>query len=155
MPSRPARACRPLQRGFTLIEVMIVLALVAILAAIALPSYQRYVNKSRAKGAATDLMSLSMVLENRFQKSLAYPNTYTSATTIAAKLADRTGSVATDFSNWVPAQAAFFSYTIETPNSNSYTVKAVGSGALNGCTLSLTQANVRNAASDCSILGAW
>lgn len=153
MPSRPARACRPLQRGFTLIEVMIVLALVAILAAIALPSYQRYVNKSRAKGAATDLMSLGMVLENRFQKSLAYP-VYEAATTIAAKNADRETNEKTNFSAWIPAQAAFFSYTIQS-NASSYTVKAVGSGALSGCTLSLTEANARNAASDCSILGAW
>lgn len=155
MSSRPARASRPLQHGFTLIEVMIVLALVAILAAIALPSYQRYVNKSRAKGAATDLMSLGMVLENRFQKKLAYPSTYTSATTIAAKPADRTGTVLDDFSNWVPAQGAYFSYNIEAKDGSSYTIKAVGSGALSGCTLSLTQANARNAASDCSILGAW
>lgn len=153
MPSRPAPARRPLQRGFTLIEVMIVLALVAILAAIALPSYQRYVNKSRAKGAAADLMSLGMVLENRFQKSLQYP-VYESATTIAAKNADRADAEKTNFSAWSPAQAAFFSYTVESTKS-TYTVKAVGSGALNGCTLSLTQANARNAAADCSILGAW
>lgn len=155
MSSRPARACSPPQRGFTLIEVMIVLALVAILAAIALPSYQRYVNKSRAKGGAADLVSLGMVLENRFQKTLAYPKTYTSATTIAAKPADRTDPALTDFGNWIPAQGAYFSYTIEAKDGNSYIVKAVGSGALSGCTLSLTQANVRNAAADCSILGAW
>lgn len=155
MSSRPARACRPLQRGFTLIEVMIVLVLVAILAAIALPAYQRYVNKSRAKGAAADLVSLGMVLENRFQKTLTYPKTYTTATTIPAKPADRTDPVLTDFGNWFPAQGTYFSYNVEAKDGSSYTIKAVGSGALSGCTLSLTQANVRNAASDCSILGAW
>lgn len=54
--------------GFTLIELMIVVAIVAILAAIALPSYERYVKKSRARGASADLVALSLTLENRFQK---------------------------------------------------------------------------------------
>ena len=38
---------RQTQRGFTLIEVMIVVAIVGILSAIAYPSYQEYVAKSR------------------------------------------------------------------------------------------------------------
>lgn len=153
MPSRLAPACRPMQRGFTLIEIMVVLVVVAILAAIALPSYQSYVNKSRAKGAAADLMALSLALENRFQKSLGY-TAYTTQTTIPAKPADRTAPLDADFGAWIPSQAAFFSYAIES-TASSYTIQATGSGALSSCTLSLTQNNVRNAASSCSILGAW
>ena len=52
---------------------MIVVAIVAILAAVAMPSYDRYVKKSRARGASADLVALSLTLENQFQKTLAYP----------------------------------------------------------------------------------
>ena len=45
------------QQGFTLIELMIVVAIIAILAAIALPAYQDYVSKSKVTAALADLAS--------------------------------------------------------------------------------------------------
>ena len=49
--------------GFTLIELMITVAVVAILAAIALPSYQEYVRKGRRAEAANMMGSVRMALE--------------------------------------------------------------------------------------------
>ncbi|MBO9650314.1 MAG: type IV pilin protein [Variovorax sp.] len=56
---------RPTQRagGFTLIEAMIVVAIISILTAIALPSYQRYVQRSKRAEARAGLLQASQWLE--------------------------------------------------------------------------------------------
>jgi len=51
------------QAGFTLIELMIVVAVVAILAAVAYPAYQDYVRKARRGQAKADLMELTQLAE--------------------------------------------------------------------------------------------
>ncbi|NHZ90870.1 prepilin-type N-terminal cleavage/methylation domain-containing protein [Massilia sp. CCM 8733] len=53
MKSRKVIHCRP-QPGFTLIELMIVVAILAILAAIALPMYQDYVAKAKVGAAVAE-----------------------------------------------------------------------------------------------------
>lgn len=141
-------------RGFTLMEILIVIAIIGILSAIALPSYQQYVQKSRAKSAAADLMTLSLVVENQFQKTLTYP---TAATTT-------TDATISAFTGWNPGQRQFFNYayayraansTATPPVDEGYTLTATGIGNM-ACTLTFTSPNLRNATGNsCGFSGTW
>jgi type IV pilus assembly protein PilE len=55
-------------KGFTLIEVMIVVAIVGILAAVAYPSYQDHVRKSRRAEAQSALMGLAAAMERQLHR---------------------------------------------------------------------------------------
>lgn len=51
------------QRGINLIELMIVVAVIGIMAAIAMPNYQRYVQRVQCEDVRSDLLELSQWLE--------------------------------------------------------------------------------------------
>ena len=60
------RAARAHTAGFTLIEVMIVVAMIGILTAIALPSYNAYVLRSHRAEARTALLTVAQRLEQNY-----------------------------------------------------------------------------------------
>ena len=62
------------RKGFTLIEVMIVVAILAIVATIAYPSYQRYVQQSYRAQAQADLMEIAQFMERQYTITNAYPS---------------------------------------------------------------------------------
>jgi type IV pilus assembly protein PilE len=71
---------RRCEHGFTLIELMITVAIIGILAAIAMPSYQQYVLKANRADAKAILMESAQFMERYFTTN----NTYVGATVLSA-----------------------------------------------------------------------
>lgn len=60
------------QLGFTLIELMITVAILGILSAISVPSYLAYVQKSKRTEAKTELLRIAQLQESYYVQNLSY-----------------------------------------------------------------------------------
>lgn len=126
------------QRAFTLIELMVTVAIVGILASIAIPSYQESVGKSRRADAKAALLGLANGMERYFTVN----NSYAGAGTGGAN----TGTPAATVYGVDPSTATYYDITINTATASAYTLWAAPTGAQSGdkCgTLALTNAGVK------------
>lgn len=96
---------RTRQSGFTLVELMIVVAIVAILASIALPSYQEHVRKGHRAAAQSEMMDIANRQQQYFlanrqyatQAELGYVLPANVAARYAANIAPNNGATPPDF----------------------------------------------------------
>ena len=133
------------QLGFTLIELMITVAIVGILASIAYPSYQDSVMKSRRADAKGALLGFANALERHFTETNSYCN---AATTTVGTCTNATGSP-TIYSTTSPIDGGtpYYNLTIYTATDSIYTLYAAPTGAQSGdkCgTLTLNHKNEKD-----------
>ena len=113
--------------GFTLIEVMIVVAIVAILSAIAIPSYSEYVIRSRITDGIAGLAGMRVKMEQYFQDNRSYVGACTNGTIAVLPTANH------------------FTFTCPSANlaADTYLVTATGTGPMDGFVYTLNQSNTR------------
>jgi len=111
------------QAGFTLIELMIVVAIIALLAGIAVPSYRDYVMRGQLTTGTAALSDGRIRLEQYYQDQRTY--------------ADNGGVVSP-----CPADSQYFTYACVT-GAATYMITATGRDNLTGFKFTINQANVK------------
>lgn len=97
------------QKGFTLVELMIVVTIVAILASIGIPAYNDYVLRGKLTEAMTELAAMRVRLEQYYQDNRTY-----------------VGGCAAGTVAPLPTGTKYFTYTCPTLTASAFTVNATG-----------------------------
>lgn len=123
-----------LQKGFTLVELMVVVLIISILATIALPAYTDYMLRGKIPEATTALASGRVRLEQHFQDFRTYAGF--DCTTIGT--------------------SQFFDFTCSAgPDATSYTLYAEGKGSMQGFEYFVDQANNKTTTISAPVSAAW
>lgn len=135
---------QPETRGFTLIEVMIVVAIIAILAAIAYPSYQDSVSRSKRSGAKTVLLANAAWLERQYTVTSRYDRYFKNGVDTAMSSGELP---VTEAPIEQGAKAYDIAFSASGPSTNGYVLEATPKNAMLGdkCgTLTLNQRGDRD-----------
>ncbi|MFE8072811.1 type IV pilin protein [Marinobacteraceae bacterium S3BR75-40.1] len=119
------------QQGFTLIELMIVVAIIGVIAAIAVPNYMDYVERSRRTDAQAVLTSFSNALERYYTQNGSYVGAATTSGTFTDTPAAPAPSVFPDEAP-LDGSTKFYNLRINTLQNNSFEIRAIPKGAQAG-----------------------
>ncbi|OIQ96501.1 fimbrial protein precursor [mine drainage metagenome] len=115
-----------LQRGFTLIELMVVVAIVVILASVALPAYQNYVIRGKLMEGTSTLSDARIKMEQYFQDKQTY---------------DAGGG--NTCPPGIPASTTYFTYACSGLSQNAYLITATGQGNLSNFIYTIDDTNAK------------
>lgn len=147
--------------GFTLVELLVTVAIVGIIAAIAIPSYQSSVRKSKRADAEGALAGLANAMERRFTEANSYCDVGgadgAAVNNCGVAGTNDTGSP-TIYATQSPSQGnAAYNLTISAVTATTYTLSATPTGAQsndNCGTLTLTSTGVKGVSS-ASVAECW
>jgi type IV pilus assembly protein PilE len=116
---------RTTHHGFTLIELMITIAIVGILAALAYPSYREYIARGQRSQAATDLTLAHQWMERFYTENNRYDQSSGGTATDGG-----TGLLAQRFAQTPSEGAATYTVRLSAVGRDSYTLVATRAGSM-------------------------
>lgn len=141
------------QRAFTLMELVVTIAIIAILATVAIPSYKNYVTRTRRSAAESALLQVASKLEQQYTVANNF-TTLPGSSTVLSCSSTTTVPTYTLPANYTSDVSPYYTLYITACDQNTYTLQAsptslqVGAGALS---LDSTGVKLYNAASDTSM----
>lgn len=130
------------QKGFTLIELMIVVVIIGILGSIAIPSYSEYVKRGKAAEATSNLANLKIRMEQYFQDNKTYEDTG--------------GFTAPCSPSAAEAQLFTYSCTTQTATNFTLTASAISGKGIDGFEYTVNEANAKTSKFDGNVgLTCW